>query len=681
MKRFSTIFTAGLFIFCGENTVFAQKTTDSLQQNALGTVTVNALFVPTDAKQSVNTVRVISRKTIEQRGANNLEELLQTEATIRLSQDATLGSTLGINGLRGENVKILIDGVPVAGRLNGSIDAGQLPLGTVQQVEIIEGAQSLLYGSEASAGVINLVTRKTQAHKVEAEANTQWETSGFRNLQGRAGVGMGKFSLQFSGNQLDFKPQPDTTLGRDQIWNPKTQRTGRAILRFSPSDRLDIRLSGSVFEEKVDNLGELRRPKYKPYAFDDYYYTNRKDIALHTEGWLPKRLFWQLTSAYNTFGRVKNSYRTDFPYKNSEETTKLIDGQQDTSGASGLLTRAILSSDRKDRKWNFLFGVDNYAETATGTKILDSTGLKPGLAQNSDWGFIGSIKFVLNNKLTMQSGMRWTENRLYGSVATPSYWLLWQPKKNIQCRVSYANGFRSPALKELYFNFIDVNHFVVGNTNLRPERSNNLRAEATWQYKTTKNMAYSLTAAGFYNYIQNRIILAEFEPTKYSYKNLNIWETQGGSIAVNVGIKEVVRFKTQLVATGFYNNYNLNNSDLPRLNWSSDWVNEVSANIWKDRIGCTVWHKYTGNTPYFFESKGEVVQGTTADWHLLNAAINGSFCKNNIKINAGVKNILDTRQIRSGASDATHSSGSDLRPVHWGRTYFVGLICTLHTKS
>ncbi len=282
---------------------------DTLALQPLHEVVVTAQFAPTDVRQTVNSVRILSRQTIENHAAVNLEELLQTQPNLRLSQDAVLGSSLGINGLRGENVKIIVDGVPIVGRLNGSVDARQLPLGAVQQVEIIEGAQSLLYGSEASAGVINLVTRKSQPHRFEAEANTQWESNGFRNLQGRAGVRLGKVLFQLTGTQLDFQPNADTALGRDQLWNPKAQTAGRAMLRFSPSEKFDLRLSGGLFSEKVDNLGEVRRPQYKPYAFDDYYQTDRLDATIHGEGWPQNRMFWQTTIGWNRFERIKNAYR------------------------------------------------------------------------------------------------------------------------------------------------------------------------------------------------------------------------------------------------------------------------------------------------------------------------------------------------------------------------------------
>jgi outer membrane receptor for ferrienterochelin and colicins len=641
-------------------------------------VVVTAQYAPTDVRQSVNTVRVLNRKTIENRSAVNLEELLQTEPNIRLSQDAILGSSLSVNGLRGENVKILVDGVPVVGRLNGSVDAGQLPLGAVQQVEIIEGAQSLLYGSEASAGVVNLVTRKSQPYRFEGEVNTQWESNGYRNLQARTGVRLGKWLLQLNGNQLEFQPEADTSLGRDQLWNPKSQMSGRAMLRYNPSKKFDLRLSGGLFSETVDNLGYLRRPQYKPYAFDDYYLTKRSDATVQSEGWTKGKLFWQTTVGWNRFDRVKNTYRFDF-----EDAAKtLVEGEQDTSAAIGLLTRATLASDRRDRVWNFLVGIENYRESAEGVRIVDSTLNDPGRATGNDFALFASGKTRIGETLTLQGGARWTQNNLFGSAITPSAWMLWQPRQAWQVRFSYANGFRSPGLKELYFNFIDINHYVVGSRDLKPERSHNLRGEITWRVQDKSDRwNVCVNASGFYNKVRDRIILSEFAATLYRYTNLSQWETTGGGLGVTVQFNEWLRFRSDVVMTGFFNAYSEEVDSLRTLNWSPDWVNDLTMSFFKQRLTCTVWHKMTGKTPFFFEEDNEVIQGESEGWHLLNAAVGGSFWKQNIRLNAGIKNLLNTRQIRSGASDVVGHSDGDLRPVHWGRTYFVTAIIALHSKS
>ncbi len=665
-------------LLAGRNTA-AQ--TDTLPDGSVAPVVITAQFTPTDVRQTVNSVRVLDRKTIERRGAINLEELLQTEPNLRLSQDPALGSAISINGMRGENVRILIDGVPVVGRLNGSVDAGQLPMGAVQQVEIIEGAQSLLYGSEASAGVINLVTRKSQPYRLEVEASPQWENSGFRNWQGRAGARIGKFLLQVTGSQLDFQPQPDSIGGRSQLWNPKTQTNGRAVLRFSPSDRLDLRLSGALFSEQVTNLGELRRPQFRPYAFDDYYFNDRADLTLHGEGWLPGRWFWQATAGWNRFDRIKNSYRFDF----EEEKKTLIEGQQDTSSATGWLTRLTLASDQRNRSWNVLVGLENFTETAEGARIVDTTASRTGWAQSRDLGLFASAKVnLLAHRLTLQGGARWTLNSLYGTALTPSVWLLWQPRSAWQVRLSYANGFRSPGLKELYFMFIDINHFIIGNVDLQPERSDNLRGEVRWQSDDRCHVTWSVSASGFYNRVRDRIVLAEFAPIQFQYVNLRHWETVGGGSGFSVRVGEWLRWRSDVVLTGFFNTLSEDSNIetyLPRFNWAPDWVNDLTLTLPNQRAYFTLWHKLTGPTPYFFENNRQVVQGRTDAWHLLNLAVGGLFLKQKIRLGAGVKNLLGTRQIRATSrAEIGHGSG-DLRPVHWGRTFFFSSTFYLHSAQ
>jgi outer membrane receptor for ferrienterochelin and colicins len=673
MRHLFTCFILGCTAFAAH-----AQTIDTLGPQVVREVVITAQFAPTDARQTVNTVRVMDRKMIERRAALHLQELLAVDPNIRMTQDPSLGSAVSINGMRGENVKILVDGVPVVGRLNGSVDAGQLPLSAVQQVEIIEGAQSLLYGSEASAGVINLVSRRSQLRAVEAEVNPQYESNGFTNYQGRVGVRAGKFLVQLTGNKLDFDPALDTTLGRDQLWNPKHQTAGRAMVRYAPSDRFEIRLTAGKFSEVVDNLGDLRRPNFKPYAFDEYYHTDRTDATLHTEGWLPKRWYYQGTIGWNRFDRLKEAIRFNF----DDESTSMLEGQQDTASATGWLSRFTLASDRRDKRLNYLFGVENYAETATGIRIVDSTLNRPGFARGNDFAMFSALKLSLfDSKLILQGGARWTQNRLYGSAVTPSVWVRWQPTGASQFRFTYANGFRSPGLKELYFNFIDINHYLVGNTDLQPERSHNLRADWAFRPASRNKFNYELSANGFYNQVEDRIILSEFAPVQYRYVNLEHWKTGGAGIGTTLMYSNWLRFRTDLVATGFFNAYSEETDTLPVLNWSPDWTNDLTMTFWKQRATFTIWHKMTGRTPYFFENEGKLIQGETGSWHMLNVALSTSLRDGTIQLNTGIKNLMDTRQVRAGASGEPGHNDGGMRPVHWGRTYFVGVTLRARTRK
>jgi len=643
-----------------------QQDTTTWKKN-LDQVVITAQFTPTDTRETVNSVRVLQRKIIEQRSVVNLQELLQTEPNIRLSQDPILGSDISVNGLKGENLKILIDGVPVVGRLNGSIDAGQIPLSSIQKIEIIEGAQSLLYGSEASGGVINLITRKSQTSEVDTEVNAQYETNGFRTLTARAGYTSKKITIQATGNIQNFVPNQDTSQTRDQVWNPKRQRSARALLRYQPSEGTDIRISGNILSEQVDNLGEKRRPVFKPYAFDDYYFTERYDLNVHGERWTKSKNLIQATLGWNVFGRIKNSYRFDF----DDENKTLLEGMQDTSSAKGYLTRFTFASDRKERKWNYLLGLENYYENATGTRLLDTTSADPGKAYTNDLGIFASGKINLSPELTIQSGARWTHNLRYGTAITPSTWLFWKPKLPLQVRLSWAYGFRSPSVKELFFSFIDINHFVIGNADLQPEKSLNLRGEITWKTLHIHQTELSLTTIGFYNKVNDRIILTALGPVHYEYRNVESWKTAGGSIRINANIGDWLRFQSDVIITGFYNS----NTDITNTKylWSPDWANDLTLSLFDSKISWNIWHKRTGKTPFFYNQEGKTEQGTTDSWNMLNTGLSTHFLNKKIRVNAGIKNIFDVRQLQANNNNGIHIEASNQQNLHWGRNLYMGV--------
>ena len=667
MKQFITIF---FLIIIPISVIFAQQQRDStMMEDKIDQVVITAQFTPTDARETVNSVRIISRKMIEQRSVVNLQELLQTEPNIRIAQDAILGSDVSINGMKGENLKILIDGVPIVGRLNGNIDAGQIPLSSIERVEIIEGAQSLLYGSEASGGVINLITKKSQLERFDTEVNSQYETNGFKNLSARVGYSKNKWIAQATGSIQNFIPSIDSTKGRDQIWNPKTQQSGRAFVRYTPSENTDFRLSANILSEKVDNLGDLKRPNFKPYSFDDYYLTDRHDVSFHMDRWTKSKNLFQTTIGYNGFKRIKNSYRMDF----DEDRKSLLEGLQDTSSATGYLARFTYAIDNKSRKWNYLFGLENNFETASGTRLIDTTSSEVGSAVTNDLGLFASAKVRISNQLTLQSGARWTVNMRYGSALTPSTWILWQPKMPFQARFSHAYGFRSPSLKELFFNFIDVNHYVVGNSNLNPERSLNLRGEITWKTFTFDKTNITLTGTGFYNTVNDRIILTALGPVHYEYRNVERWKTKGASFRVNANVGNWLRFQSDVVATGFHNS-NIENNGTSDLLWSTDWANDLTFTFLEGKISWNIWQKRTGKTPFFYNQDGKTKQGTTDSFNMLNSGISTHFLNKKIRINTGVKNIFNIRELATNNNNGIHIEASNQQNLHWGRTFYVNLI-------
>ena len=98
-------------------------------------------------EETVHKIRTISAKKINSGLFTNLGQVLEKELNFRLSEDIFLGSSISIQGVSGQNVKILIDDIPVIGRLDGNIDLSQISLNNIERIEIIEGPLSTIYGT------------------------------------------------------------------------------------------------------------------------------------------------------------------------------------------------------------------------------------------------------------------------------------------------------------------------------------------------------------------------------------------------------------------------------------------------------------------------------------------------------------------------------------------------------
>ena len=148
---------------------------------SLDEVVVTGSFRPQRADKSIYNIKVVGQKKIEEQGANNLKDLLTNQVNLSITQDPALGSSLKIKGLTGNNVKILVDGVPVIGRMGGNIDLTQLNLYNIDHVEMVEGPMSVIYGSDALAGAINIITKGEQ--EFQFRSDNQRILRDCRNLQ------------------------------------------------------------------------------------------------------------------------------------------------------------------------------------------------------------------------------------------------------------------------------------------------------------------------------------------------------------------------------------------------------------------------------------------------------------------------------------------------------------------
>ena len=156
---------------------FAQQDTPRVIK--LDEVIVTGQYKPQSVKKSVYQVRVINSERIRQSGATNVQQVLNNQVGFRFSNDNTLGTTdVQLMGMSGRNVKILLDGIPMVDRGDTRESLGQIDVNSIERIEIVEGPMSVSYGSDALAGVINIITKKYTKDNFSVTAKVQEETAG-----------------------------------------------------------------------------------------------------------------------------------------------------------------------------------------------------------------------------------------------------------------------------------------------------------------------------------------------------------------------------------------------------------------------------------------------------------------------------------------------------------------------
>ena len=651
-------------------------------------VVVTAQYAPTDVREAVHPVRLLDRRDIANRFSATLDEVLAYDAGIRVRQDLILGSALSLLGQDGQGIKILVDGIPVVGRMNGNIDLGQLPLHQIERIEIVEGPLSVQYGTDALGGVINLITRSSQVGRVEPQLRASYESLGESRLDGSLGVWVrDDLLVRMHGGGLRFDGVAFSE-GRDILWNPKEQWYAGGQARWNLKDGMSLRYRGQIMEEEIVNLGEIRRPQFKPYAFDDTYLTNRQDHTLQfNSSWSQGRLYTEIITSLNHWDRIKRRERTDL----EAQTGELILGEQDTNDITGYHIRATTGTQFAG-KWNGLLGTEMRWDVATGDRIIDPREREPGYSRIADYAVFGSLRYQPWKWLEAEAGARWAYNERYPSPVVPSIHLRIPFDPAWTLRASYARGFRAPNARELYFQFVDANHFILGNPDLKPEESDNVQVSLDWR-KAQGDWQWEARAMGFVNQVRDRIDIYEYYevdgeriPTRgdtttlqFAYFNFADFRTHGGQVRAEASWRNWSLQGTWQV-TGFRQNEANNDASVPTWTYANEASGEVRWSWPKVGLGINFLGRYYDRLLSFYPEPGDDGQAVVrrreqAGYTLLDANVRKSFWEDRIRLNVGIRNLLGVRQtgvLDTGAS-LQHNSGTGMVPVSAGRTWIVGV--------
>lgn len=657
------------------------ETTDTTSHN-LDEVVVTGQYQPQSLKRSVYQVRVINKDRIEKQGATRLQDVLANELNIRFSQDLALGgSDITMMGMSGQNVKILVDGVPLIGRQGTSneININQIDVNSIQRIEIVEGPMSVMYGADALAGVINIITVKPQANSLSVAAGLHEETvsdeygidKGIHNVYANAGWQKKNWDFSAGLSKNYFGGWQGNAAEHDKQWNPKDQWLGNARVGYR-TNKMNIYYRLDGLNETIKNPGEFVNNE----ALNQKYISNRLMHQVQSNVSFNPKLSLQAIASYTNYSRKTQTTTED--KLTGREVLSLGAGQQDEIKFNGGMFRGNLLYKISD-KVALQPGVDINIESGSGERIGTET------KHISDYAFFITSEITPVKAISIRPGIRVVRNSVYQAPPViPSINTKFALSEKFDLRLSYARGFRAPSLRELYFTFFDASHSIEGNPNLEAELSNSFTGSFNMNLISNKSFRFTSVLGGFYNDINNLIDYAQKadDPTITTYINVANYKTTGVTLNNTITVKQLT-FTAGFAYTGRYNQYREADKTLPEFKWSAELNSNISYNFTKIGLDVNLYYKYTGKLPYYeiatVDNQQVIRLAQTEGWQWADFTANKKIGKM-FTINAGIRNLFNVVQVNNTALASGAHTETGARPIGYGRSYFAGIAFKWNNK-
>ena len=443
MPRFS------LFILAGA--AFATAAAAQVQRAPeLPDTVVTATRVPTSLERIGSAISVITAEDLRNRQTTPVSDILREIPGLAVNRNGQLGANTNvrIRGAESQHTKVLIDGVEVNNPdgANREYDFANLLAGDIERIEVLRGAQSVLYGSDAIGGVINIITRRGRG---AATAYAQVEGGSFKTHREQAGLSGGSqwVDYAFGFSRLE-------TGGVSSA----AERNGNAEQDPYRNLGLGTKLAARPLKESDLELGLVWRRTDARLGFDDF--TTQPVDANKLQ--FSHEQFGRLDGRFSLFdGRLENDIGGSYFTKGLKTNT------------DGVLDGRFSGSERKfDYQGNFTFDKDNIATfgAVTRTEWVNDTSTIHDSASTSS--VFGLYQLGLFDALYLSAGGRYDDHSEFGGHETyritAAYALRdWGTKPH----ASYGTGFKAPSLTQLFANFPGL---FVGNPNLKPETSRSL---------------------------------------------------------------------------------------------------------------------------------------------------------------------------------------------------------------
>ena len=602
---------------------------------------------------------VISHRQLQQFAGKSIEDILSGLTASFAFNENDMGSHLQMNGLGNSYVLILVDGRRLHGDNGGENDLSLIDPHNIEKIEIVKGASSALYGSDAIAGVINIITKKHREQGLMLENTSRVGSYGDIRQHNGIALNYGKFSsytnfqLQHSDGWQNTSEEAlsqteyHITDSRNKTVNRHTNWQLAEHLTYQLTPKIELYADGSIYWKRIYRPCG-KHPGVDVKTYDMQYNNasisaggkwklNETDVITLDADWKRHAYKYVYTDTTLTDGYVNGRFTNYFPYfpgdKELQSDQRLT--QISLKGVFALPYEQMLSAGF-DYRYDWL----EAPMRVKGGKATDNT---QAIYVQDEWALL--------NPLYLTAGLRLTRNEGFGTRLTPKLSAMLKLGE-LRLRATWSQGYKTPTPKELHYQYIrNMNgvYLYLGNTDLKAQTSNyfGVSAEYTLGHLT-------MTLSGYYNKVDNMIALVTIPTSEapgdliVQYDPMRVRQYQNMEDAKTYGIDFTARYQTKhFTAGGSYSyldtkahQYDSDHDVMQEVtidgmahhkaNWYVTWNHDFSKLY---HLGIGIYGRMSSKRYYQIDGNGKGYQ----IWRL---ATTHQFGKN-LRLEAGIDNIFN----------------------------------------
>ena len=548
----------GLVLSCTAQTQMAQNVlrTDSIQEVVVtGTGTQHLL------KDAPVQTEVISGRQLQQYAGKSIEDILSGLTASFAFNENDMGSHLQMNGLGNSYVLILIDGRRLHGDNGGENDLSLIDPHNIEKIEIVKGASSALYGSDAIAGVINIITKKHREQGVMVENTSRFGSYGDIRQHNGIALNFGKFSsytnfqLQHSDGWQNTSEEAlsqteyHITDSRNKTVNRHTNWQIAEHLTYQLTPKIELYADGSIYWKRIYRpCGKHPGVDVKTYdmqynnasvSVGGKWKLNETDVITLDADWKRHAYKYVYTDTTLTDGYVNGRFTNYYPFFPGD-----VDLQSDQRLTHITLKGVFRLPYQQQLSAGFDYRYDwlEAPMRVNGGKATDNT---QALYVQDEWALL--------NPLYLTAGLRLTRNEGFGTRLTPKLSAMLKVN-DLRLRATWSQGYKTPTPKELHYQYVrNMNGVLLylGNSNLKAQTSNYFGLSAEYSIGNL-----TMTLSGYYNKVDNMIALVTIPASEapgdliVQYDPRRVRQYQNMEDAKTYGVDFTARYQTKHFTVG-----------------------------------------------------------------------------------------------------------------------------------